>query len=498
MTQQQKFGVVLGGLVLLAAFSIVLVEAQVQDSRWSEPYRLSSEGGRVRARTVIADEYGYAHAFWSESGVASEGRSVIQYSRFDGATWTDPIDVYVTEPNSEITEVEAAVDQSGILHLAWMTGFTGPLYYGAAPALDALSARLWQRPRVLRTSLHRLELQLDSDGTAHILYTDPFSDEKGIYFVSTPDRGKTWSFPSRLNPDIPAGYAPDDVQFAIDEGDVFHAVWYDYEIVDESNKIRWIRYARSVDGGRTWSVPSTIDQVEGDELRAAGTRMIVQGQTVHVIWARVGEGPQRQHRFSIDGGQNWGPAQWIFGHLHGQSGDALAVDGAGRVNFVGQIRWPSGIYHSYWDGSRWTDPTMIYLSRKGSEEEAGERLTAQGAQLAIRAGNQLVTVFAHLDAQPTSLYTMYRTLDDIPPSRPAALPTPSPTPAPSLSPTAPRAPLPSPTPPVIGAQVEAVRDPRGGQVEGTDVSPDRALWFGILPALAFIGVSIAFRLLRRR
>ncbi|HBY94958.1 MAG: glycoside hydrolase [Ardenticatenaceae bacterium] len=448
---------------------------------------------------MVADQYGYVHAFWSESGMASEGRSIIQYARFDGVSWTEPIDVYVTGPNSEITQVEAAVDQSGILHLAWTGGFTGPLYYGTAPALDALSARQWQRPRVLKTSLHRMELQLDSNGMAYILYTDPFSEEKGIYIVSTDDEGKTWSFPVRVDSDTPNGYEPDDVQFAIDSGDVFHAVWSDYDVSD-ANKIKWIRYARSIDSGRTWSTPETIDEVgsEGDELRAAGPRMIVQGQTVHVIWARVNAGPQRQHRFSVDDGQNWSGAQWIFGGLNGQAGDALAVDGAGRVHFIGQIRFPQGIYHAYWDGTRWTQPDLIYLIRGSSEDVIGNRIHAQGIHLAVRAGNQLVTVFSNLETQPRPLYTMYRTLEDVPPARLAALPVPSASPVPSLSPTPPEAAPADPTAAPAVARVDTGRPSPPGQSAASDASPDRALWLGILPVLLFIGGSIALRLVRRR
>ena len=110
---------------------------------WSEPYRLSSEAGKASEGYLVADQYGYVHCFWTETLFESQSW-VIKYARFDGATWTKPNDIYVT--NIGIRNVSPFVDQQGILHIAWAEGLVGPAYYTYAPANNALSAQNWAKP----------------------------------------------------------------------------------------------------------------------------------------------------------------------------------------------------------------------------------------------------------------------------------------------------------------------------------------------------------------
>src|SRR5688572_20685548 len=79
------------GLALCTVFLLSLVwiasaQAQVQGG-WSEPYRLSSEAGKASEGYSVADSYGYVHSFWTEL-LHEDGRTIIQYARFDGATWS--------------------------------------------------------------------------------------------------------------------------------------------------------------------------------------------------------------------------------------------------------------------------------------------------------------------------------------------------------------------------------------------------------------------------
>jgi hypothetical protein len=153
-----------------------------------------------------------------------------------------------------------------------------------------------------------------------------------------------------------------------------------------------------------------IDQYvqESDHnLTAASPVMIVQGQTVHVIWA-AGSQAYRHHRFSTDAGQTWSAPRQIFGELQGQAFDGLAVDGAGRVHFFGQIRYPLGIYHAYWDQTQWTPPSWIYLIAQEGEE-IGDRIHAHHTHPVVRAGNQLVLTFADPPADPNRrLFEMHQ------------------------------------------------------------------------------------------
>jgi hypothetical protein len=127
----------------------------------------------------------------------------------------------------------------------------------------------------------------------------------------------------------------------------------------------------------------------------------------------------------------------------------MAVDGAGRVHFFGQIRYPKGIYHAYWDQGRWTPASLIYLiAQEGEEkevEELGDKIAAHDTHPVVRAGNQLVLTFADSPADPNRrLFAMHRMLADIAPVEMMPTPTPMATPTPVSSPT-PWQPAPVPT-----------------------------------------------------
>ena len=484
---KRRIGIALAAVSFLSLFWIVLAQAQVQGEEWSEPYRLSSEEGKASEGYLVADQYGYVHCFWTET-LFEDQQSIIQYARFDGETWSTANDIYMTGVG--IANVSPVVDQQGMLHIAWAEGLNGPAYYTHGPANNALSARNWTQPVQIDIPARTLHLRVDSRGVLHIVYINQM-EASGVYYVRSEDQGKTWSGPAWLDPDILPDHIPDSLSFELDEAGGLHAVWF-YGALDQDSRPDWVRYAHSLDGGDTWSAPFLIDQhVEerGHSLTVAGPIMIVAGQSVHVIWA-AGNLPYRYHRFSTDAGQSWSQPRRLFGDLHGQAFDGVTVDGAGRVHFFGQIRYPQGIYHSYWDSSQWTTASLVYLiAQAGSEEAIGERIHAHHTHPVVRAGNQLVLTFGDGPADPgRRLFAMHRTLDDIAPL--AAMPTPAPaeTPAPTSG-LAPGQPIPTVT------ATAPLFDPAAAGSVGPVPSPNRPLRVALLPTLLLLVGTVAIRML---
>jgi hypothetical protein len=222
--------------------------------------------------------------------------------------------------------------------------------------------------------------------------------------------------------------------------------------------------------------------------------MIVQGQTVHVIWA-AGALPYRWYRYSTDAGRTWSESVQIFGELHGQAFDGLAVDRAGRVHFFGQIRYPMGIFHSYWDQTRWSKPSLVYLiSEDGSEGSMGNRVHAHFTLPVIRAGNQLVLTFTDGPADPNRrLFVMYRTLDDILPleNMPTPDPTATPVPISSLTPSQPT-PMPKWTvtaPSFESSEIQPVR---------RTPASDLPIRLALVPTLLVLMGTLMVRLYKRK
>ena len=236
--------------------------------------------------------------------------------------------------------------------------------------------------------------------------------------------------------------------------------------------------------------------MEGSDhnLTTASPILAVQGQTVHVVWA-AGSLPYRNHRFSTDAGLTWSAPVQIFGELHGQAFDGFSVDRSGRVHFFGQIRYPMGIYHAYWDQTRWSKPSLVYLiAEEGSEEGFGDRVHAHHTLSAIRAGNQLVLTFADGPADPNRrLFVTTRTLDDIQPLENMPIPAATATPVPRSVPTL----LPHTQAPQ-GVTAVPTRQSADERPLEQVPSPDLAIQMALIPTLLLLGAAMIFQWYRRR
>jgi hypothetical protein len=492
--RKHRVSLSLSAVLLLCLLWFASAQAQVQDPSWSQPYRLSSDAGRSSEGYSVADQYGYVHTFWTESLYADD-RTIIQYARFDGAAWSTPNEIRVTLPLVAIKNVSPVVDQNGTLHIAWAEGLSGPAYYTYAPAYGPISARTWA-PRVrIGVPARQLHLRIDAAGVLHMVYINQ-TEDPGVFYIRSEDHGATWSEPIWLDPDILPAHIPNSLSFELDSTGGLHAAWF-YSQTDFTTKPDWVRYTHSFDGGNTWSSPFLIDHLDAAaeyDLDHASPIMTVQGQTVHVIWA-AGHLPYRQHRFSTDAGRTWSPRRQIFGELHGQAFDGFAIDGAGRVHFVGHIRYPMAIYHAYWDQMQWTQPSLIYLIQAGDAqadaqdatveevEAVGETIAAHDTHLVVRAGNQLVLTFGDSPGNAhRRLFVMHRILDDIAPL--ATAPTPTPMATPTLAPSStPALPTRTPTP---------AFDPAAAQPLDHTPGWNLAIWMAILPALAVLaGIVVA-------
>ncbi len=480
---------------LLLLLSVLLLPGVLSGFRmaaaeypWSNPFRLSNPEYKASEASLVADPFGYAHVFWAEE--LPNLQNVVQYARFDGQTWSFPIDIYLGNTNTPIKSISSAVDSNGILHVAWTEGlFRKFISYSRATDLNALSSQKWLPPINIRIPAETVRLQVDAQGTLHILFTRIDDEGRGVYYIRSQDEGKTWSTPLWLDPDLPPQLVPGFLNFALDQNGGLHAVWAYQDL--ETSGGDWVRYARSLDGGDTWEPPVTIARNSPGDAPLNGFArpvMAISGQTVHIVWAG-GDLLYRNHRYSTDRGTTWSEPTRILGSLNGQAGDGMAVDGAGRVHYFSQIRFPKGIYHTIWDGDRWTPPALIYLIQASSTDPPIEgQVEAHSTFPVVRAGNQLILTFT--DPPPDEkrgLYVMTRTLTDIPPQTAQPTPTVAPTATPQPTPTIPATPTATPT------------IPSPAPIEKSVPVSDTALWFGPAFSLAVVAViAVAWSILRRR
>jgi hypothetical protein len=479
------------GVVMAAVLWIPQAQAQVQGD-WPEPYRLSTGTGKAGEASLATDAYGYAHIFWSEL-LSADQSSAVYYSRFDGGGWTSALDIYRSKEFASIQSLTSLVDRHGMLHLAWSGGENGPILYMHAPAAGTLSARHWQEPLQIRLPGKQVKLLVDSKGVLHLLYSRVSGQARGVYYSRSQDQGANWTEPVWLDPDILPGYSAGSLQFEMDDRDGLHAVWFYAGLETQGGD--WVRYAHSLDGGDTWSLPFTIDRsIEGSDysLSFAYPVMAVSGQSVHIVWAG-GTLHYRNHRFSTDAGRSWSPPARILGNLNGQAFEGLTTDGMGRIHYFGQIRDPMAIYHAIWDGGRWTRPSLVYLISLGQTDPIGDRVHAHYTLSTVRAGNQLILTFTDSPPEPERrLFAVYRTLEDVVPQ--AAVPTPTSTVTPALSTTTSliaATPAATATATATAVPMEAIAAlPSGGVGR-----PDQAIWLGLVLPLFLLVSTVGIWLL---
>lgn len=496
-------------LTICLFVSIVLLVAPFEAARgqaneWKGPYQLSSNGTTAGTPALVADPYGNVHVFWPE--LLPNLTTAIQYARYDGISWTPPIDIFVVPMNQPVTSVSAAIDGNGILHLIWVIDLAGVVFYTNAPVQEAYSAQSWAKPVDQRLFMKNAQLKVDSKGTLHLAYMG-IGDTKGIYHVAWEDAGGEWSDPVQIDPDIPSYMDPDVIEFEIDEAGGLHVVWsylvsqmVDTDLLEDTYEDplkSWVRYAHRIEAGEKWSRPHTISSEllsESNGVAFASPTMAVQGETVHIIWS-AGDLLYRNYISSPDRGTTWLNATRVFGGINGSAGDGMIVDGLNRIHFFGQLRFPQAVYHSIYEEERWNTPNIVYLIRYTGDDPLEGQIHAHSVIPVIRLGNQVVLTFMDPPPQPNRrLFVMTYTLDDTPQTPALPLPQVS---AVEMSPT--QTPTPAESAPTVEAPDLASNDRILDIRESPEeFSPGFRIWTGVVPVLLLVGITIVIKTIIKR
>ncbi|RPI81549.1 MAG: exo-alpha-sialidase [Chloroflexi bacterium] len=433
----------------------------------------------------------------------SDFRTLVQYARFDGSTWTSPIDIFITSSFQNIGSVSPALGPDGMLYIVWTHPLLRTSYLMSAPAHKATSANNWSKPAQLKLPAKDALLQIDQAGVFHIFYSI-IEQEPGVYYIRSEDEGITWTSPLWLDRDILQIHAPSSLNFELDGKGGLHAAWSYDTIYDLGGD--WVRYAHSLDGGLTWEKPITYDRTEvgNDVLTFASPVMAVNGETVHIIWAS-GDPPRRNHIMSTDSGTTWSPAERIFGQLEGQAFDGLTFDGNGRLHYFGQIRFPRAIYHSIWVNNRWSTPEIVYFigdTEVSGKIESGDAVPpidvigAHNTIPTIQRGNQIILTFTDNPSAPQGrLFVMTHVMEDT--IEQPVLPTPI-VPDAVVSRAAPT----EISNEVSSAEVAALPTPtRSVSVNGVTrqeelPSTSFGLWAGIIPVIFLAGFAVIFKMIK--
>lgn len=191
---------------------------------------------------------------------------------------------------------------------------------------------------------YRPAVAVGPDGTIYLLWYD-LRGAYGVYASRSTDGGATWAEASHVSWDS-ASLNPlsvEGIRVAVDASGILHAVWADNRPSSETDADLDIFYARSTDGGATWSANVRLNQDTGAATQKEPVLVVPGGgSSVYVVWtdgrntpSNLGAPNDWDIYFvrSTDRGLTWGPNVRVDDGPPGtgQTQPTLAVDAGGTL-----------------------------------------------------------------------------------------------------------------------------------------------------------------------
>jgi hypothetical protein len=498
------------GILVLTALALLwlaagqtagTVSAQSNAINWSQPINLSNTPESSSRPAMIADRFGNVHVFWSEEiggepimGVPKaliHDGNTIMYTRWDGKSWTQPIDILFVPNDNVATYIAVTLDKDNWLHVIWSG--QSDIFYSKAPAWKADSARSWSDPVAVASDNARSQWESDilasADGNLHILYATGGSDA-GIYHILSQDRGETWGPPVRVSGPLDLlEESVSNARMCADGTGRLHATW---QTNQQDGFGQSAYYARSTDGGATWSTPYQLGYREPGDYGVVFPGIACVGDSeIHIINVGGAWHNGRYEHISTDGGATWSEPYHILTDLEGVNGYTyLLTDGAGQKHLITTMRTRAeqqgGTFYARWLGNEWSPVTLAVPE----SEDTGPG--AHWTVATVRLGNEIHVIWnTNFTDKAGEIWYTHGTIPGVP--QQAALPLPGAgTTGAELIPTA--------EPAAIPVAIDAT--PRPVVNVSSDFAPDTSpvtmLLIITIPVLALIAIVAVRTMMRAR
>ncbi len=386
-------------ILLLSAISFPYGVSAQGTVTWSEPVNLSNTPTSSTHPAIVTDAYGYVHVFWSEDVDGEplqpdeyvKGGDTIMYTRWDGNSWTLPIDLFLIpgEPTSEY--VAAHVDAQQRIRLVWTGQWN--IYYASAPADKAISAQAWTSPVIIARDSARSRLEssvtTDAAGTIHVFYAAR-GESPGIYHTQSQDNGDTWGLAVRISEPLDVIETNlMDVKAVSDASGQIHVVW---ATSNSEGFGQAVYYTRSTDLGNTWEQPKQLGY-KTDEDYGASWPMLAQRDNSELIlvYENTPRALGRKQRISLDGGATWSEPNIILPEMIGLNGYITPiVDSTNQRHLIINMRpiatQRTGIYYAYGLGTGWSSIIPVVVEHYAAPD-------AHFTTAALRSGNEIHVVW---------------------------------------------------------------------------------------------------------
>jgi hypothetical protein len=417
---------------------------------WTPFAMLSESGGVVAVEGVpalAADARGTLYAVWSAGNAADTHGLALNLAVWSGTEWTRAGHALRSE-SGKTEQPTIAVDAQGYLHAVWSGGTGANIYYSRARASDVLVASGWSTPVALSLQAKVASwpnLVADQRGPVlYVAYAVPFNERRGIYLARSNDGGTSWLSPTLIFDAASVGWSSADKPWlALDaSANVLHAVWLRAALPGEVAP-RGVYYARSTDGGQTWSAPveATEGNVDSPRVTVAGDGQAYIAWTQEKSQAQTGNpaGLEVWGQFSPDGGQRWLEPALARGFESMSGLMGLAADASGHLYLTAiglGANGESELVFAQWTGQSWSVAERQMLRQAGKPGNAVVAVVPSGT-------NRLAVLLREWvwNEQGVGEYEIVSSMREVSATQLIPLPTftpqtmPTPSPLPTLEPT---------------------------------------------------------------
>jgi len=370
---------IIGALLINLVINMSNARAEIRllSENCLAPVSLYQFQGIVYSLKLLSDPFGNTHMVWIERD--PEKGDAIMYSYLDPMV-SQPVDVMI---GSNISYLDAAIDQNNTLHIAWVDG---SVKYSRVSAIEANQVDHWRNPVSLDSQMSgKVSIQSTGDfiGVVYSLLQQPF----GVNLVISEDLGETWSFPSTVYTP-PDGEATSMASISINADG---SVNIPFALVPLPNGYPplGVWSIHSDDLGNTWIpvqniVMGTYSDVSLITLDHEHVLMIISGTGLYRGWYSA---------LSEDGGNSFsGISENFAPGIAGLSKPAsIAIDSSEIVHIVMDSDSPQAAIIADWSSfNSWSEIQNISLTY-GPEDGT----IIGDPAITIHLGNELVITYVH-------------------------------------------------------------------------------------------------------
>jgi hypothetical protein len=223
-------------------------------------------------------------------------------------------------------------DNDGNLYLAWRDSRDGGPY-GIYFAKSADGGQTWGANVKVNdgssADVNWPNLAMDSSGTLYLVWGDSRNGSDDIYFAKSTNGGTTWSANTKVSDDSGSvnAWSP---SLVVDSSDNLYVTWTD------NRGGNWDNYfAKSINGGTTWSTSVKVNDDVSSTTNGRPSKLVIDNSgNLHLVWSTANGGSDLYSATSTNGGTTWSARVRIndvAGQVWLSSPPGLTVDDSGNL-----------------------------------------------------------------------------------------------------------------------------------------------------------------------